>query len=78
MGKVRISLVKRVARKLLELYPNEVSTDFEANKELVKKYVYIKSKKLRNQIAGYLTHLVKLQKKREKLIQEQGQEQSGV
>ncbi len=71
MGKVRISLVKRVARKLLELYPNEVSTDFEANKQLVKKYVYIKSKKLRNQIAGYLTHLVKLQKKREQVAQEQ-------
>ncbi len=65
MGKVRISIVKRTARKLLELYPNEVSTDFEANKELVKKYVYVKSKKLRNQIAGYLTHLVKIQKKRE-------------
>jgi len=65
MGKVRISLVKRTARKLLELYPSEVSDDFEANKQLVSKYVYVKSKKLRNQIAGYLTHLVKLQKKRQ-------------
>ncbi len=60
MGKVRIALVKRTARKLLELYPHEVSTDFEKNKELVNKYVYLKSKKLRNQIAGYLTHLAKL------------------
>jgi len=65
MGKVRISLIKRTARKLLELYPNEVSDDFEANKQLVSKYVYVKSKKLRNQIAGYLTHLVKLQKRRQ-------------
>ncbi len=65
MGKVRTSVVKRTARKLLELYPDEVSDDFEANKELVKKYVYVKSKKLRNQIAGYLTHLVKIMKKRE-------------
>ncbi len=63
VGKVRISLVKRTARKLLELYPNEVSDDFEKNKELVKKYVYVKSKKLRNQIAGYLTHLVKIRKR---------------
>ncbi|MCD6428273.1 MAG: 30S ribosomal protein S17e, partial [Desulfurococcales archaeon] len=31
---------------------------------LVKKYVYVKSKKLRNQIAGYLTHLVKIRMKR--------------
>lgn len=63
MGKVRTSLIKRTARRLLELYPNEVSTDFEANKELVKKYVYLKSKKMRNQIAGYLTHLAKLQER---------------
>lgn len=63
MGKVRIALVKRAARKLLELYPHEVSTDFEKNKELVSKYVYLKSKKLRNQIAGYLTHLAKLRAK---------------
>ncbi len=57
---MRTTLVKRTARKLLELYPDEVSTNFEENKELVKKYVYLKSKKLRNQIAGYLTHLAKL------------------
>ena len=62
MGKVRPSLIKRTARTLLEMYPREVSEDFELNKELVDKYVYLKSKKLRNQIAGYLTHLVKLQK----------------
>ena len=65
MGKVRPSLIKRTARTLLEMYPSEVSDDFELNKELVDKYVYLKSKKLRNQIAGYLTHLVKLQKRSE-------------
>ena len=64
MGKVRTSVVKRVAWKLLDLYPNEVTADFNSNKELVKKYVYIKSKKLRNQIAGYLTHLVKIRTRR--------------
>ncbi len=63
MGKVRPSLVKRTARALLELYSSEASDDFEKNKELVDQYVYLKSKKLRNQIAGYLTHLVKLQRK---------------
>lgn len=63
MGKVRTSLIKRTARRLLELFPNEVSTDFNANKELVQKYVHVKSKKLRNQIAGYLTRLAKLKQK---------------
>ncbi len=63
-------MVKRAARKLLELYPGEVSEDFEKNKELVSKYLDVKSKKLRNQVAGYLTRLVKLSKKAEVLPQE--------
>ncbi|MCX8184586.1 MAG: 30S ribosomal protein S17e [Sulfolobales archaeon] len=69
MGKIYTSLIKRSARKLMEMYPGEVSEDFEKNKELVAKYVDVKSKKLRNQIAGYLTRLVKLSKKVEVLPQ---------
>lgn len=70
MGKVYTSVVKRTARKLLELYPGEVSEDFEKNKELVSKYLDVRSKKLRNQIAGYLTRLVRLSKKAEASPQE--------
>ncbi len=65
MGKVRTSLVKRTARKLLQLYPDEFTDDFEHNKQVVNKYVVIQSKKLRNQIAGYVTRLVKLRMRRE-------------
>jgi len=64
MGKVRISLVKRTARKLLALYPDLFTDDFEHNKEVVKKVLITPSKKLRNQIAGYITHLIALEKKR--------------
>lgn len=60
MGKVRIRLVKRTAKKLLELYPNLFTTDFEHNKQIVNVLVKTPSKKLRNQIAGYITHLVKI------------------
>ncbi len=70
MGKVRISLVKRTARKLLAMYPQLFTDDFQHNKEIVKAIVRTPSKKLRNQIAGYITHLVKLQKKREAAEQE--------
>lgn len=64
MGRVRTSLVKRTARRLIELFPSEISADFEENKKLVSKYVYLRSKKLRNQIAGYLTHLVRIREKK--------------
>ncbi len=60
MGKVRTSSVKRTAEKLFELHQNKVTTDYNSNKELVKANVYVKSKKLRNQIAGYLTRLAKI------------------
>jgi len=63
MGKVRISLVKRTARKLLAMYPQLFTDDFQYNKEVVKSVIITPSKKLRNQIAGYITHLVKLQKR---------------
>ncbi|MEO3993228.1 MAG: 30S ribosomal protein S17e [Desulfurococcaceae archaeon TW002] len=64
MGRVRTSLVKRTARRLMELFPSEVSANFEENKRLVSERVYLRSKKLRNQIAGYLTHLVKIREKK--------------
>ena len=65
MGKVRIGLVKRTARKLLEMYPDLFTEDFEHNKRVVSQLVEVESKKLRNQIAGYLTRLVKLKQRME-------------
>lgn len=58
MGKVRTSLVKRTARKLLEGNPGLFTGDFEHNKRVVSQLLEYDSKKLRNQIAGYITHLV--------------------
>ncbi len=67
MGKVRTTLVKRTARKLLEMYPDLFTRDFEHNKKIVSQLIEYKSKKLRNQIAGYITHLVKIRMKQAKL-----------
>ncbi|MEM2021850.1 MAG: 30S ribosomal protein S17e [Zestosphaera sp.] len=63
MGRVRTSLVKRTAKRLMELFPGEVTTSFEENKKLVSKYVYLRSRRLRNQIAGYLTRLVRVRER---------------
>lgn len=77
MGKVYTSLIKRTARKLMELYPGEVSEDFEKNKELVTRYLDVRSKKIRNQIAGYLTRIVKLSKEVEVPVEEVGVSDEG-
>ncbi len=66
MGNVRTRVIKSTARKLLEYYPDLFKPDFEYNKRLVAKLVNIKSKKVRNQIAGYITHLLKIKEKQEK------------
>lgn len=65
LGKIRTKLVKRTARELLEKYPDLFTRDFEHNKRVVSKLIDTPSKKLRNQIAGYITHLVAIKLKRE-------------
>jgi len=60
MGKVRPGFIKRLARKLLETYPDKFTADFETNKKLVAELTNIQSKRVRNRVAGYITRLVKL------------------
>jgi len=55
---VRPELVKRLARELVERFPDKFTTDFEVNKKLVESLTNISSAKLRNRVAGYTTRLV--------------------
>jgi len=61
LGRIRIGLVKRVSRSLLKRYPNLFTPDYEKNKRILDQVLKVDSKKLKDQIAGYVTHLVKLQ-----------------
>ncbi|MBS1263645.1 MAG: 30S ribosomal protein S17e [Methanonatronarchaeales archaeon] len=65
MGRVRPTLVKSIGQKLTERYPNAFSDDFEENKDTVDEYAEVKSKHLRNRIAGYVTHLKELEQKQQ-------------
>ncbi len=65
MGKIRTTMVKRTARKLLENYPELFTDSFEHNKIVVRKLVDVESKRVKNKIAGYITHLVKIRKRQE-------------
>ncbi|MEM5883135.1 MAG: 30S ribosomal protein S17e [Candidatus Aenigmatarchaeota archaeon] len=59
MGRIKTSFIKNIALELVERYPDKFSNDFSKNKEIVKQLIEIKSKKLRNMIAGYITSLKK-------------------
>jgi len=60
MGKVRTVLIKRLARELVDRYSESFSSDFEKNKELVDELLQNTTKRLRNRISGYITHLIRL------------------
>jgi small subunit ribosomal protein S17e len=57
VGKVRIASVKKVARELIEQYPDRFSTNYESNKTAMADVVDAKTKRLRNRIVGYVTRL---------------------
>lgn len=66
MGKIKTKLVKRTAKKLVEK-GIEFSPDFEKNKRILGGTM--PGKKIRNQIAGYLSRFKKLEaKKRAELV----------
>lgn len=47
--------IKRISTELLEKYPDRFSVDFEENKKIIKEIAIVRSKILRNRIAGYIT-----------------------
>lgn len=44
-----------MANELLERYPDKFTSDFNENKETIKNFAIVRSKELRNKIAGYIT-----------------------
>lgn len=58
MGRIRTQTVKRYAKLLIEKFPDKFTDDFEFNKRALEEIAEIKSIKLRNQLAGYITSLI--------------------
>jgi small subunit ribosomal protein S17e len=58
LGNVRPEHVKRIAKELVQRFPDKFTTNFEDNKKLVMEFTNLSSTKLRNRIAGYVTRLV--------------------
>lgn len=50
-------MIRKLASELLEKYPNKFTTDYETNKKLLAELADIPSKKLKNQIAGYISRM---------------------
>ncbi|KAG5500011.1 hypothetical protein GH5_04151 [Leishmania sp. Ghana 2012 LV757] len=59
MGKIRTKTVKRASRQVVEKYYSKLNFDFYQNKRVIMDVTIARSKKLKNKIAGYATHIMK-------------------
>lgn len=61
MGRIKTKFVKRISRAIYKDNSGECAPNFEKNKDTVMKLTDVKSKKIRNIVAGYLARLSKMQ-----------------
>merc|ERR1711887_428860 len=59
MGRVRNKTTKRASKKIIERYYQRLTLDFATNKRICDEVATIPSKRLRNKIAGFTTHMMK-------------------
>merc|ERR1712002_547765 len=59
MGRVRTKTVKKASRRIIEKYYTRLTFDFYTNARIVDDIAVIPTKRLKNQIAGFITHTMK-------------------
>ena len=71
MGNIRQITIKNISKELISKFPDQfISGDFQHNKKKVAELTDVKSKLLRNRIAGYITRLLAPLKKKEEYEEE--------
>ncbi len=63
MGRIKTALVKRTAEDILNKHTELFDNNFDKTKKKLDEVAEIRSKKLRNTIAGYIVRLVKQKNK---------------
>ncbi len=69
MGKIKTRLIKRTAETLMKEKDLGFSEDFEKNKKILGEEM--PSKKVRNQIAGYIARVKKKERKKKERIEKE-------
>ena len=60
MGKVKTEHIKRLGKELMSRFPDKFSSNFDENKSAVDALTQGVTTKVRNQVAGYITHTISL------------------
>lgn len=61
---IKPTYIKKIGNTLLKLHQDVFATDFEENKNLVSELTDIRSKRIRNRVAGYVTSKSKIKNAR--------------
>ncbi|RME30892.1 30S ribosomal protein S17e [Candidatus Woesearchaeota archaeon] len=59
MGRIKTKPVKSAGDRLFEQHGDKFTTDFAKNKQVLAEYAEVRSKKIRNILAGYMTKKAK-------------------
>ena len=60
LGKVKTEHIKRLGQELMSRFPDRFSSNFDDNKHAVDALTEGATTKVRNQVAGYITHTISL------------------
>jgi small subunit ribosomal protein S17e len=60
LGKVKTEHIKRLGQDLMSRFPDKFSSNFDDNKHAVDALTEGATTKVRNQVAGYITHTLSL------------------
>jgi small subunit ribosomal protein S17e len=58
--------IKRISTELLQKFPEKFGLEFDANKKALNDLAIVRSKVLRNELAGYITSYLRKQDSQEK------------
>jgi small subunit ribosomal protein S17e len=58
-----LNRVKKLSTELLNRYQDKFNVDFQQNKKIIDEIAKVRSKELRNQIAGYIASYINKQTK---------------
>jgi len=59
LGSIKSREIKLTSKKLIEMYPEKFSTDFNSNKKIIDELNLTDDKYIRNKLAGYIVHVLK-------------------
>ena len=65
-----VNRIKRISTEVLSIYKDKFGTDFAQNKKVLDQIAIVRSKGLKNEIAGYITTYIKRE------IEEQNEKES--